>query len=425
MLRTSALPPGFALASPPVRHRARGEETEHVPWTPSALAALVRHLDTAGTAALASLGAARIAAAWSVAIEELYDSRSAVRQALAAPLAARCRLSPAGLDAGLTAVLGGVRAAAATPLFRARRRAPPPGLAAVVLSSNLPALAVQPLLPALAVGRPVLLKSATAEPLFAPALVAVLRRHEPRLADALAAVTWPGGDHALEAPVLAGARTIIAYGSGPTMTDLAARAAGKLVAYGPKLSLGLIGAAVNPETVAAGLARDIALFDQRGCLSIQAIYTAGDAPRLARALARALEDIAARWPPGPIDPGTAAQVQQLRADADMRRCERPETLLRTGTVIVEPTLPLRPSPGLRTVRIHALAELSRLPPLLAPWNGRLQGVAMAGEDAEALAPALHAAGASRLAPPGTLQAADASWHNGGLSPLDALAGRPA
>ena len=81
-----------------------------------------------------------------------------------------------------------------------------------------------------------------------------------------------------------------------------------------------------------------------------------------------------------------------------------------------------PSPGLRTVRIHPLAGLDALPALLAPWSGLLQGAALAGDDAWRLAPALQAAGVSRLADPGELQSPDALWHNGGRDPLAALGG---
>ena len=52
------------------------------------------------------------------------------------------------------------------------------------------------------------------------------------------------------------------------------------------LALAVIGSSSDPAQVADGLSRDIALFDQRGCLSVGAVYTAGD-PEL---LARRLED---------------------------------------------------------------------------------------------------------------------------------------
>jgi Acyl-CoA reductase (LuxC) len=93
---------------------------------------------------------------------------------------------------------------------------------------------------------------------------------------------------------------------------------------------------------------------------------------------------------------------------------------REGTVVVDPRPELRPSPGLRTVRVHPLADLSRLPGLLHGWKGRLQGAALAGEAAWSLEPELRELGISRFAPPGELQSPDASWHNGGIDPLEAL-----
>jgi hypothetical protein len=76
------------------------------------------------------------------------------------------------------------------------------------------------------------------------------------------------------------------------------------------------------------------------------------------------------------------------------------------------------------VRIHPLADLGRLPDVLAPWKGRLQGAALAGEDAWRLAPALAAFGISRCAAPGELQSPDVTWHNGGIHPLRALVPPP-
>ena len=82
--------------------------------------------------------------------------------------------------------------------------------------------------------------------------------------------------------------------------------------------------------------------------------------------------------------------------------------------------PPGPTPGLRTVRVYPQRELERLPNRLQPWRGRLQGAALAGPRAEALAGALRRLGVSRCAAPGRLQEADATWHNGGRHPLVAL-----
>ncbi|HVT18725.1 MAG TPA: acyl-CoA reductase [Thermoanaerobaculia bacterium] len=409
-----------------------------VRWTPEGLERLVAALRQAGPG-LRAIPRRALLSAWGTTVEAFLDPASPERRALEPALARLCRLSPAGLAAGLAAVLGGVRRRpAAAQLARADslRAGQGPGgasgqtgqgpgasgspdLVVAVLASNLPALAVQPLLPALALRRPVLLKSPSAEPLFAPAFVAALICREPRLAGAVAALTWPGGDQRLERPVLAAAGTVLAYGEEAALADLGRRAPGRVVGYGPKTSVGVVGA--DAGEAAAGLARDVALFDQRGCLSIAAIYTDGDALELARRLEEALAGLARRWPPGPLDPTVAAAVQQLRLEAALRGLAMSELPVAEGTVIVEPEPAFRPSPGLRTVRVHPLAGLDGLPALLAPWGGRLQGAALAGEDAWRLESSLLELGISRCARPGELQSPDASWHNGGVDPLLALA----
>jgi len=453
VLADFALPPGVLPAACSV-----GAVSPELPapisraaWTPASLAALAVALCRGGEG-LRALTDAALLDAWTATVEAFLDPGTPERQELAPPLATLCCLSPAGLDAGLEAVLGGVRhgpaaallerAAALGKAHSAGEVGQPTGPdrsapVLVVLASNLPALAVQPLLPALALRRPVLLKSPSSEPLFAPAFLAALTLREPRLAGAVAAATWPGGDAELEAPLLAAAGAVVAYGGDEALADLARRAAGKrFVGYGPKMSLAAVelgSGAAAPEALAAGLARDVALFDQRGCLSVAAVYVAGGldaAAQLAGHLEAALADLAARWPPGPAAAPALAAVQQLRLEAELRGLRRaplsqapprhPPLPPAAGTVLVEPEPQLRPSPGLRTVRVHPLPDLDRLPEILAPWRGRLQGAALAGPAAWLLAPRLAALGISRCTAPGDLQSPDAAWHNGGIDPLEAL-----
>jgi len=410
---------------------------------PEQLAALMDRLGTTGAAALAALDDETLLVGWGETVEAFLDPRSPERVAIEPALVASTGLSRQGLAAGLEAVLGGVRTRHAEALLRRAResRSPEPDAiggprparrgehhrapAVAVLAGNLPALAVQPLLPALAVRRPLLLKSASTEPHLAPAFVAALVRRLPALGDAVAAVTWPGGDAALEAPVLAAAHCVLAYGDRAAVADLARRASGKVIDYGPKLSFAFVAADAELESAARGVARDVALFDQRGCLSVQAVFVEGDGAR-ARAfgveLAAALDEIAATLPPGPIDADLASSVQQLRGEAELRGALLGSLPLASGTVTLElVTAPLVPSPGLRTVRVYPLATLADLPRRLAGWEPLLQGAALAGAAAWELAPTLATLGVSRCAAPGELQSPDASWHNGGHDPLALLA----
>lgn len=381
--------------------------------------------------ALASLARERLIAAWSGAVEAFLDPASPERRSLDPHLLRSSRLSPQGLEAALAAVLGGVREAPFRTLVRAAlERRPVPadaGFVLAILAGNLPGLAVQPLAAAVALRRAALLKSPSSEPWFAPAFLAALARREEAFADAYAAATWAGGDLRVEAPIFERAARILGYGDRETLDDLARRAPGKLFGYGPKTSLALVGAIEAGEIpeIAAGIARDAALFDQRGCLSIAAVYTSLPPPQateLAQALAAELARLARLWPPGPAEVETLAAVQQARLSSELRGLAVRGGGPSEGTVIVEPEPRFVPSPGARIVRIHPVAHLARVPSLLAPWSGRLQGAALAGVDAQAMRPALAALGVSRFAPPGELQHPDASWHNGGVHPLDALLG---
>ncbi|MEZ5333319.1 MAG: acyl-CoA reductase [Thermoanaerobaculia bacterium] len=245
-----------ALPRPAVRSQERnGVFYTAATWTPAALGGLAERL-THGAATLAELPTGRLREAWSRALSTFLDPASRARRALETSLPRLSGLSPAGTDAALRTVVGGAVGGAADAVFETARERRGGGLVTIVLASNLPALAVQPLLPALALGRPALVKSAGAEPLFAPALVRALVEEEPRLADALAAVTWTGGDRALEEPVLARSETLIAYGDEAALDDLGRRFAGRLVGYGPRISVAALGAdAPRPGRRRAGARR--------------------------------------------------------------------------------------------------------------------------------------------------------------------------
>ena len=384
-------------------------------------------------------------AAWGDTVEAFLDPGSPERRALDPELVKTSRLSPEGLAAALEAVLGGVRTGPAAALLAEADGLPRGGgQILAVLASNLPALAVQPLWPALALRRPILLKYPSSEPVFVPAFLDALTRREPRLAKAVTSATWRGGDERVENPILEQVTTVIAYGDEPALADLDRRAPGKVVGYGPKTSIAVVsehglartdtdshGRFPESETsvpvrarpcpsVYSGLARDVALFDQRGCLSVAAVYTSGDPEKLARRLAEDLAELSRRWPPGPADPAALAAVQQARLEAEMRGLWAADLPILSGTVLVDPDPAFRPSPELRTVRVHPLEDLDRLPAILSPWRGKLQGAALAGEDAWRLAPALAELGISRCAVPGELQSPDVTWHNGGIHPLYAL-----
>jgi len=380
------------------------------------------YLSESGARNLREISNAELERGWITTVNRFRDPGSDERRMLDPALIHLCGLSRSGLEAALETVLGGVAGDAARELLRSAEPDPSGQSVLAILASNLPALAVQPLLPALALRKPIVLKSPTAEPLFAPLFLRTLARFCPPCGESVAALTWRGGQDEIEGPLLAVATRILAYGEDATIEDLDRRAPGKVIGFGAKASIAVVSGEPDDQSVASGLARDIALFDQRGCLSVQAVFTDRDAAPLADALAAALARLERDLPPGPLDPAAAARVQQIRIEARMRALHQPEIRLAAGTVIVEPEPRFQPSPGLRTVRVHPLDSLQQLAPVLEGWRGRLQGAALAGAVAEQLESSLRNLGLTRFAPPGELQSPDALWHNGGIHPLAALGG---
>jgi len=421
MLRDFAISP--LAPKPPIRKTTRfGSTIETAEWTPEALQPALEAQRDIGKRQLLVISDSRLIEVWEATIEEFLNPDSDVRAELSHPLANACALSEQGLQAGLEAVLGGMRGDPLRRLVGATRPSAGASVTAVVLSSNLPALAVQSLLPALSLRQPLILKSPSAEPLFAPAFVRELVRHEPMLANALLAITWTGGRDAVESEIFAVSDRVLAYGTRETMDSLGERLGERLVAFGPKISFA-VADGDRPDRVAPGVARDIALFDQRGCLSVHAVYTFGAPRALARAIAEELSKLASRWPPGRMRTAELASVRQLRADAELRRLYVPSTPIEVGTVIAETEPALSISPGLRTVRVYPLPSEATLLDVLAPWRGRLQGAALHGPRSRALGPSLGALGVSRITDVGELQSTDALWHNGGVDPLEAVARR--
>lgn len=350
-------------------------------------------------------------AAWNDTLAAFLDPASPERRHLDADLLQSTGLSPAGLSHGLRSIGEGMLGDAAAAELSRSHRQEEHGFSLVILPAEPPGLILQSLLSALAARAPVLFKSSRAEPHFAPAFLAALGRRLPALCDAYAAATWTGGNPAIEAPLHASVRLIVVYGGQETIDALEAAASHRLIAFGPGLSLGWIGPDADPEPAARGMALDIATFDQRGCLSVHAVFVEpGAASTFAAALATTLAELALELPPGRGNDADRAGVRLAREDAELRGLDRHGDALDAGTVIVDPEPRISPSPGLRTVRIHPVEGA----PPLDDWNGRLQGIAIAGHMPATIRRAFEKAGVSRFAPAGKLQATGAAWRNGGI-----------
>jgi len=168
----------------------------------------------------------------------------------------------------------------------------------------------------------------------------------------------------------------------------------------------------------------VAAFDQQGCVSPHLVYVEEGGPvsprDLAAALARALEDLERRLPRGRIPLGASAAIQNVRDVAELSGAEVWVSPGGTAwTVIYEVDATFTPSCLNRTVRVKPVADLTELPPLLAPIAPYLQtaGVAVPEHRLPTLAAALGRLGVSRLCPLGQMAFPAFAWHHDGRGNL--------
>jgi acyl-CoA reductase-like NAD-dependent aldehyde dehydrogenase len=278
-----------------------------------------------------------------------------------------------------------------------------------VLASNVPALALPAIALGCLAGAAVVVKSGRGDPLSAPAFQRALAAVDPDLAATVVTTYWPGGERTHEDVVLARADVVVVTGGDAAIAALAARVRGRLVAHGPRLSVATV---TDGDAVAADVALDVALHDQRGCLSPHAVYVDGDARGFAGRLATALDALATRLPPGPVSIEERAAARAARDDDDWAGAE-----VRTGpggTVAYDARPTFRPTGGRRTIRVHPHTTLATALPV-----GRIECVGVAGRVETA---ALARLGVARVCPVGRMQRPPLSWPRGQRGPLRALLG---
>jgi hypothetical protein len=216
------------------------------------------------------------------------------------PVRAQARSALAGgrwpapvVERALDNVLFDLDEARARELTQALSGRPVPTL--VILPGNIIGPAVSSAFCAALAGSPVMLKAASEE----RHLARIAAEQLDGLAGAVSAQHWRGGETEPEAEALDQVERVIAFGSDETLDALRSRINARLksgiphfVPYGDSYSVGYVNASAELTDAAAAAARDVCLFDQRGCMSPQTIYVRGDAGRatlFARALAAALE----------------------------------------------------------------------------------------------------------------------------------------
>jgi Acyl-CoA reductase (LuxC) len=356
-------------------------------------------------------------------------SRQMVDWALRTTLAP---ITPEALEAFLQTFLPAASAASAPGL-----QPVPPRLATLILAGNVFTAAVRPVLLALLAGAPVLCKSSSRSDRFPALFAAALHQADPAVAAALAVLAFPGGTTALEDPLLARSDVVLAYGSDATVQTLRQRlpAHVRLLAHGHG-----VGAAYVPATVlndpdqsaqaAARLALDVAAYDQKGCLSPQAVWVEGGRDwGMGRRFAQKVQEGLERWhhhlPLGPLTDETAAAQSQwkgvLQATADLFLGEGGNVAwAQNPAVPAEGGLPW--GPGHRNLLVLPCDGPEDLVRHLTPLGTHLKALGAAGgpEALHRLAEALPPPLCPRLTPLGQMQTPPLATPDDGAPPFEGL-----
>lgn len=306
-------------------------------------------------------------------------------------------------------------------------------LAAVVAAGNIPGVAVFPAIAALLAGVPVLIKVSRAEPVVAPAWREALAQEAPSMAAAVGVVVWEGGNRGFEDRLAAAADRIFVFGSDMTIDDLVSRYGARIAGFGSGMSLAFVGPGADAGRAAEGIAVDLCLWDQEGCLSPRGVFVSGghgEALAFARRLQDALQRVAAYLPAGARTPMEAARVRHFRAELEARRAAGEPVEFWCGRAGEGWTLACEPEPRFvpgclgRTLTVRPLGHPGDLAPSLRPWRGQLQGAALdADPDTRAAwERELLDLGFSHITEPGRLQSPPLDWRNGGRDLLDELVG---
>jgi hypothetical protein len=184
----------------------------------------------------------------------------------------------------------------------------------VILPGNIIGPALQSAFCAAVAGADVMLKASSAERHLGALVAAQFEALGPPLAGHVHADHWSGGDVVAEARALADAKRVIAFGDDANIQRIRSRAEARgvdVIGYGEAYSVGYVAPHSDIARAAQAAARDICLFDQRGCMSPQTIYVAGDRGRavlFARTLASAIEAESKALPRAAFEVGEQALV---------------------------------------------------------------------------------------------------------------------
>jgi hypothetical protein len=379
----------------------------------------------------ASIPSARIAAVVAQAAKELMDDAPLIGRIAESSGFSR-QLIAASLQGLLTPFLDGVHLEDFSRKLRMRRE-----LVGFVMPGNIAGGGLHEVVIALLAGCSIMIKSATAEPFFFEQLADAIARADGDLAHRLAVFDWGRQEIDLTSAMRECCDRIAVFGDDETIASFDRRSdrypdnSGRrddLAGFGDRMSCAIVmsdeRSSVEDRATEVLLARDIALFEQRGCLSPHHIFIhdadGSYTPAFAEKLSAALDRLACELPP-PLNLRLedAAAIRRVRETARWQGLGGKQVHLWEGsnlswTVIFDRNCSFAESPGFRTVRVSPFLDVEDLARRLDPTRGRLEACAIAGSsslnrDTRRL---VEMFGASYVCGVGKMQSPPIEWPHG-------------
>ncbi|HKN13505.1 MAG TPA: acyl-CoA reductase [Candidatus Binatus sp.] len=299
-----------------------------------------------------------------------------------------------------------------------------------IAAGNVAGAGIHEVAIALMAGARVLIKTASAEPILFAEFARTLAEIDPDAGARIEVLHWSRARTDLTAALIANCDRVVAYGDDATIESLNRR---NVIGFGSRVSAALVApGAIGPsriDKIAELLARDVALFEQLGCLSLHQVFVVSPDGRAARELAirmsAALERLAVSMPPARIPLRDAAEIRAVRERARWRAIAGESVELFEGrglewTVIFESKADsFKVSPGFRTVHVTGVRDLAEFHSCVAGVSRQIEAMAVVGDDCEIEARAI---GIPYVCAPGEMQSPPLDWRHGGGEFLDMVAG---
>jgi hypothetical protein len=270
--------------------------------------------------------------------------------------------------------------------------------------------------------------------LFAHSIYAV----EPKLASCLEIAEWPGGSDALEQRLFADADCATATGSDQTLAAIRQRlpARVRFIGYGHRVSFGYVSSDAlsryELKKTLQNAAKDVAAWDQLGCLSPHVLYVehggSVSAEKFAEMLAEEFAALESTEPRGKIATEEAAAIALKRSFYEVRGAAAGDVKLwksensTAWTVVYEADPQFQISCLNRFVYVKPVSEMAEALRYCESIHGQVStvGLAASGDRAQQLAMQLARWGVPRICRLGEMQNPPLTWRHDGRPALGDL-----